>query len=188
MGAGLCPVDDWQRRSEQWYGCANMAQRPDVIVVLGCRTEASGRITATARRRASRAAEAYREGVASWVLVTGGRLWGPVSEAAALRSELVGLGVPPDAIVCESAARCTWQNARYSARLMRSRGMTTPAIVTCAWHMQRALGDFRAAGLDPLPLPADGPTAGPITRAHRRLSERLRGWIDAAAMRVAELR
>ncbi|MEB2310251.1 MAG: YdcF family protein [Sorangiineae bacterium] len=151
----------------------------DAIVLLGCRIEPGGEPGPAARRRAARAARAYREGVAPWVLVSGGRRWWGVPEADALARELERLDVPPELIVAERCSVTTSENARYSARLLLERRAERVALVTCDFHLPRALASFRAVGVDALGLPALSPPA-PLARAlSRGARERVSAWLGA---------
>jgi uncharacterized SAM-binding protein YcdF (DUF218 family) len=46
-------------------------------------------------------------------------------------------------------------------RLLRERRVARLGLVTCDWHMPRALRLFRRAGFDPVAVPAPAP-AGPL--------------------------
>jgi uncharacterized SAM-binding protein YcdF (DUF218 family) len=47
----------------------------------------------------------------------------------------------------ESKSFDTWENARFSADIMRAEGITSVYVVTHAWHMRRALLAFQGTGL-----------------------------------------
>jgi uncharacterized SAM-binding protein YcdF (DUF218 family) len=69
---------------------------------------------------------------------------------------LTELGVPDEAIVRQQGhTRNTREEAAAAARLVRERGWKRVGVVTSAWHMRRALGLFRRAGVDAVPLAAD---------------------------------
>jgi uncharacterized SAM-binding protein YcdF (DUF218 family) len=53
----------------------------------------------------------------------------------------------------EQDAGTTWENAAFSAPMLRRDGIGTVYVVTHAWHMRRALIAFRAAGLAAVPAP-----------------------------------
>ena len=65
------------------------------------------------------------------------------SEAEAMRLLLSDLGVPADALVLEARSRNTRDNARYTAELLRPRGVSHILLVSSALHMRRAAGLMR---------------------------------------------
>jgi uncharacterized SAM-binding protein YcdF (DUF218 family) len=163
-----------------------MREHADAIVVLGCRVLPSGRPTTAAARRAAKAAEAYLEGIAPHVIASGGRRWGALIEADMLQRELVRAGVPNDAVTRELWSLTTHENAIFSAELLRRRGVRRVAVVTCEWHVDRAIANFRAAGVDAWPLPSAGIGRGIMGRAYRFGHERICTLLDARAMKRAD--
>ena len=157
--------------------------RVDAIVLLGCRIGPAGRPMLAATRRAETASRAYRDGVAKVILVSGGRRWGPHAEATALAQELVRQGVPEAAITAELCSLSTHENAIFSAAILRRLGARTAAIVTCWWHVPRALANFRAAGVDAVGIPTDVSDLGLGGRASVVTNEIVSGWFDAWARR-----
>jgi uncharacterized SAM-binding protein YcdF (DUF218 family) len=57
--------------------------------------------------------------------------------------------------VTEAGSRNTRENAVESARVAAARGWRRLLLVTSAQHVPRALGCFRAVGLEPDVLPVD---------------------------------
>jgi uncharacterized SAM-binding protein YcdF (DUF218 family) len=161
--------------------------RADAIVVLGCRVAPSGRPGPPAKRRAAAAARAFLSGVAPVVVASGGRRWGSQIEARTLRRELVGAGVPEAAVVEELCSLSTYENAIFSAAVLRRLGARQAAIVTCPWHMPRALLDFRAAGVNALALPTGAVDAPLGSRIYLEGHEIVCRWFDARAMRRADI-
>ena len=49
----------------------------------------------------------------------------------------------------------TWQNARFSADILRADGIDSIYLVTHSWHMRRAILAFRQAGLTVTAAPTD---------------------------------
>jgi uncharacterized SAM-binding protein YcdF (DUF218 family) len=175
----------------------------DAVIVLAgmydpAASRASGQVELTdAADRIVRAAALLRAGVARDVLLSGGLVFpveGERTEADQLRRVLLDLGVAPERIVVEGKSRNTRENAIESARIVGERGWRRILLVTSAAHMPRALGCFRAVGLEPEALPVDRragdgrggswlPRAGALhdsTDALRewtgRIVYRLRGW------------
>ncbi|HXW06094.1 MAG TPA: YdcF family protein [Vicinamibacterales bacterium] len=86
------------------------------------------------------------------VVVSGGRLDAEFPPyAATMRDELVRRGVRADRIWLEDRSRTTYENALYTAALLRERDVSTIVLVTGASHMRRAAATFRKQGLDVRP-------------------------------------
>lgn len=99
------------------------------------------------------AAQAYRR-LHLPVVVSGGRIGrAQASEAALMQAALDADFAIPIARV-EQQSRTTWENAVYSARLLRSERLTTVVLVSQSWHLPRAIWAFERAGLRALPWPA----------------------------------
>jgi uncharacterized SAM-binding protein YcdF (DUF218 family) len=151
------------------------------LVLLGCRIEPAGELTAAARRRALTAVRAFQDGLAPLVIVSGGRRWFGVSEAEALSSELERRGVPGPAIVQELRSLSTCENARNVARILAERNLRSVGLVTCDWHMPRALASFRRAGISAEPISAPSPTMPWYARVYRSQRERVSFVVDRFA-------
>jgi uncharacterized SAM-binding protein YcdF (DUF218 family) len=90
------------------------------------------------------------------VVVSGGRRWGDDVEADAMARELALCGVPERAIVRERCSLSTRENARFTAEVLTRRGADRAALVTCPWHMARAVAFFSNVGLAVEPVAATG--------------------------------
>lgn len=82
------------------------------------------------------------------------------SEAAMTETLLANLYLLDNRVTIESTSRTTWENATEVAKLLQNSPDDLWLLVTSAWHMPRAIGSFRAAGLEVLPWPTDYQTAG----------------------------
>ncbi len=152
----------------------------DAIVVLGCRIAADGVLAGASLRRVQRAADAYRQGLAPWVVASGGRRWHGVAEAEAYRSALIDAGVPATRTLMELCSLSTGENAAYVAALFRARGWRSAALVSCDWHLPRARACFERAGIACHLVPAPTPTSPLWVRGYRALRERVSFWIDGS--------
>jgi uncharacterized SAM-binding protein YcdF (DUF218 family) len=150
--------------AEGGYPPVALAQTPeaDVAVVLGGGLGPVGdppvENLSDAADRVLRAARLYRHGKIQRVLAAGGNIpWlsGSVPEAKRMRDLLVEWGVPHDAVWVETESRNTRQNARFAARIIRREGWRRVLLITSAAHMERAVGAFRAEGLEVIPSPTD---------------------------------
>jgi uncharacterized SAM-binding protein YcdF (DUF218 family) len=111
-------------------------QPADVVIVV------SGDGTG---ERARTAARLVRQGLAPWLLVSGGRTGAaPGGAAAEMARVAVAAGVPPERVVVDDGARSTRDNARRSAALMARSGWTSAILVTSPYHTRRAAWVFRA--------------------------------------------
>ena len=79
----------------------------------------------------------------------------PAEMVARLAAKLVSWGVPPAQVVVEASSRNTRENAIECSRIAAAHGWRTLLVVTSAAHAPRALGCFRAVGLEPDLLPVD---------------------------------
>ena len=90
------------------------------------------------------------------ILLSGGQVYEDTgAEAKIARRILIDLGVPEEQILVETRSVNTTQNARYSAEILRAQGLTQPILVTSAFHMKRAVLNFKKQGIDVVPYPAD---------------------------------
>jgi uncharacterized SAM-binding protein YcdF (DUF218 family) len=128
----------------------------DALIVLGCRVS-TGPLTHAALRRAERAALAYHEQGAELVIACGGKAWQHVVEAEAFARDLARRGVPEARLLLERESMTTRGNARGTAQLLQGRPHARLGLVTCDWHMPRALRLFQCFGLHATPLPATSP-------------------------------
>lgn len=119
------------------------------------------------------------------VLITGGGRGedSPDIEAERMGDLLRQLG--GEAQWLETRSRTTWENAWYSAPLLKAAGIETVVLVTDAWHMRRAVRCFQAVGINVVPAPTafrngaytDVRIFIPDSRALEDVSDALREWL-----------
>lgn len=73
--------------------------------------------------------------------------------AEVMQRALVQQGVPPSMIWVEGRSQSTYENAAYSADILRAKGIRRVALVTEAYHMLRAEKAFRRQSLIVVPAP-----------------------------------
>jgi uncharacterized SAM-binding protein YcdF (DUF218 family) len=88
------------------------------------------------------------------------------------------LGVEERNILTERSSLSTAENALYCAHMFRSFGWTHAAVVTCPWHLPRAVRDFEQCGLRVTPVPALDLPASPFRVAKRNAIERVSSVLD----------
>lgn len=146
-----------------------VSNRVDAIIVLG----------GESWTRPARAAEVYHELVSTEAMPDGpertsenptrptiasSRVWLIVSgygDCEVGRRKLMEQGVPEEKILTECKSTSTFENAQFSAQLMRERGFTNAIIVTSWFHSRRALACFEEVAPDMTFYSC--PTAGPAT-------------------------
>jgi uncharacterized SAM-binding protein YcdF (DUF218 family) len=108
------------------------------------------------------------------VLVSGGHVGDSDMSLAGMmaRSLHDDFGVPTR--WTEDRSRDTWENAAFSAAILKPAGITRVYVVTNFWHMRRALLAFRAAGLDPVAAPVRMPYWPPFSLS--QLVDRTSAW------------
>jgi len=102
--------------------------------------------------RCSYASWLYQHWRALPIVASGGPTEGVV-HADVMARVLAEQGVPADRIWLERRSRSTYENALYSAALLRAKGIRRIALVTEAQHMLRAELCFRRQGLTVVPAP-----------------------------------
>ena len=115
-------------------------RRPaDAIVVLGA-AQFDGTPGGVFKARLQHAVDLFHEGVAPYLIVTGGKLPGDrTTEAATARAWAVEHGVPDEAILDEDRGRNTLASLEAVALIMRERGLTSAVFVSDRTHMLRVL-------------------------------------------------
>ncbi|QNQ64205.1 YdcF family protein [Brucella sp. 6810] len=89
--------------------------------------------------RAAQAAQLWKDGRSPYILATGD------GDCLLNKHIMMAKGVPPSAILVECRSGSTWQNARFSAPLLRRLHAKSALIVTNWFHSRRAVASFRTA-------------------------------------------
>lgn len=131
------------------------------------------------------------------VLVSGGdgsfsgRYAGDATVSAAF---FAAYGISPTRLIQEETSRTTFENVENTKDLLVRHGLDNCLLVTSAFHMPRAMGLFRKAGLAVVPWPTDYRTSGvaslefdftqPSSNAQLTTTA-IREWIGLAAYYLA---
>jgi uncharacterized SAM-binding protein YcdF (DUF218 family) len=146
--------------------------RFDAALVLGCPANPDGTASPCERCRVKTATRAFRSGRVGALVFSGAAAHSPHVEADVMADLAIRRGVPGSLVFRERRALTTWQNVRFSARLLARRGYRTVLIISTADHLPRARRTARYYGLDDahtgyaacdLDLPMDTDDAPPPT-------------------------
>lgn len=137
---------------------ASFDQDAQAIVVLGGSLyfkapEYAGRdrVNHVTMERLSYGAKLHRE-TGLPVLVTGGAVNEHLPEGELMRESMQeDFRVPVRWV--EGKAINTYENARFSAEILKQQGVNKVYLVTHAWHMRRSAATFRSAGFEVIPAP-----------------------------------
>lgn len=168
-------------RVNRWVAEPPQLVRSDAIVVLGASISASGMLSPESLRRTNRGIELYQRGLAPVLVLLGGATAGGPTEAD-VRAEQARLhGIPADAILTETGARTTREEALSVKALLESRGARTVLLVTNAGHLVRARPLFERVGFEVRGAPSDPPDEAEAPEARlammRVLIKEFFGWL-----------
>ena len=117
----------------------NAPEKETTVVVLGCRVYQSGpSLTLVTRLRAT--LDFLEENPRLKCVLSGGKGDDePVSEAQAMKNWLTARGIDEDRLYLEEKSTSTWENIRFSKKLIEEEGLC-PAItvITSEFHQYRA--------------------------------------------------
>lgn len=77
------------------------------------------------------------------------------SEAAVYTNELIKLGVNKANIKLESQSRNTYENAKYSSKILKQGNFDQIFLVSSGYHLKRSMILFSHFGISAIPVPAD---------------------------------
>ncbi len=120
----------------------------DVALVLGCPASLGGGPSPCERCRVRAAVLAYQQGIVGALLFSGGAAHNRWVEGEVMARLARHNGVPPERTLVEGRALSTWQNVRFSGRIMRSRGLRTALVISVADHLPRARRFAEYYGID----------------------------------------
>jgi hypothetical protein len=157
----------------------------DVALVPGCPTNADGTPSRCQWRRVMWAAALYHRGSVRRVMPSGAAVHNPFGEARTMAAALRAVGVPPEAIVLETQALHTDQNAGYAIQIARRLGFARVAVATEDLQALAIHNMGERWGVRLVPIPLD---EAEVARLLARPPPRVRlaptpGWSRPAAAR-----
>jgi uncharacterized SAM-binding protein YcdF (DUF218 family) len=139
----------------------------DAIVVLGHSVADDGTLSRPSLQRAVHGILLYKRGLAPLIVFSGAQNATGISEALVRAHMASEFGVPPAAILTESAIQRTRDEARRIHALLEPRRARRVLLVSERWHLKRAGPLFQRAGFTVFPAPSDAlptPTLDPEGR------------------------
>ncbi len=134
--------------SAYWYARSQKVPQAEAILVLGAGMDPDGSLHGSSRDRVIRAVELWNAGAAPLIVMTGGAaVTGGPSAGGQMAKLARAAGVPHDAIIVESRAQSTLQNALFSQPILVERGISEVILVTEGFHMARSIASCRWAGI-----------------------------------------
>lgn len=105
-------------------------EKADIILVLA--GDSNG-------ERVAQAVDLYKNGYAPKILMSGGPvMWGE-TYAENMRRQALFLGVPAKDILLQDRSESTYEDAKYSAEILKTKEIRIIILVTSPFHMRRAL-------------------------------------------------
>lgn len=141
-----------------YTGTVDNPESSDVIIVLGAGLSPSGTPGWALTRRSTHAAELWHQGLAPFIICTGGTGDDQTrSEADACREVLMRKHIPSSVIILEDQSRSTEENAMFSHKIMDTYDWKSAIIVSDSYHVFRANYIFSHQGIEVSlsPVPAE---------------------------------
>lgn len=137
------------------FGKTDYRRTADVIVVFGCLVHADGTPSMALADRVRTGVELYRDGLAQWLLFSGGPGEGTTHETDAMRTLAIQLGVPSSDIQVDREGLNTQQTVDNAVRRDWQGGTPRILAVSHFYHLTRIKLCFRRAGWDVMTVPAN---------------------------------
>ena len=137
-----------------FFGSTDYRRRADVAVVLGAEVYRSGMLSTALEDRVRTGADLYRAGLVRYVVMSGAVGASGVDEPVAMRRRAVELGVPPSAIVLDSAGDNTDATVAHTTVIFRRLRVRRVLAVSQFWHLPRIKLAYLVAGWDVQTVPA----------------------------------
>jgi uncharacterized SAM-binding protein YcdF (DUF218 family) len=153
-------------------GLHDRAQEADAIVVLGALVTQHGAPGPDLRVRTLHAVDLYQQGLAPYLICTGGYRGDRLSAAAVARDLAVAMGVPPEQVLLAEDSMTTREDAVSAGELMLTRGWNSAILVSHPLHLERARLLFLSQGLTVYPSPTNTHLDSIPVRERIRLTSR----------------
>ena len=136
-----------------FWGARDRAREADAIVVLGA-AQYAGRPSPVLKARLDHAVELWKRGIASKLILTGGKGTGDTTtEAEVGKRYVIKAGVTDSSILLENQGRTTNASFDAVAKIMKSQNLERAVLVSDPFHMLRLQILARQYGVESVPSP-----------------------------------
>ena len=134
-------------------GARDQATAADVVVVLGAQVDAQGEAGPDLTSRTLHGVELLQQGLAPYLICTGGYEGDRLSAAAVACRLAVAQGIPVDNVFLAEGSMTTRDDALSTVKLMQEKGWRSAILVSHPLHLERARLLFEAQGVTVHPSP-----------------------------------
>jgi vancomycin permeability regulator SanA len=153
----------------------------DTIVVLGAGVHPDGTPSDMLTDRLETGLQAYRDGLAPRILVSGDHGRASYDESGTMQAWLVHRGVPAEAVLVDHAGFDTYSSMWRAKNLFSVR---RAIIVTQSFHLPRAVYLAERMGMSATPRAADRRRyRGIVWSQVREIASRTKAWLDVGVGR-----
>ena len=157
VALGLLFVNLWLGVSTQ--AKKDEAQQADAIIILGCAVWPGERPSPSLEARVQHGILLYQQGMADYLILSGGVGRYPPAEAEVMRRLAVAHGVPEQSLILDTESSSTIESIQRASSIMQEHDWDTAIIVSDPFHIYRALMMARDEGIRAWGSPAlDSPT------------------------------
>lgn len=151
---------------------AEKLENVDCIIVLGAGVRADGTPSAMLKDRLDKGIELYENGVADKIIVSGDHREQYYDEVNAMKSYMIGKGIPSEAIFMDHAGLSTYDSMYRAVNIF---GVKSAVIVTQNYHMYRAIYNAKAQGIEAYGVAAEDVVySGQTYRELREIAARVK--------------
>ena len=139
-----------------FFGKTSYARKVHAIVVFGAGVYPDGQMSLALYDRMRTACDLYNEGLADWLIVSGGPGMGEIHETEAMYRAAVKWGVPADRILGDPEGLNTDATVMNTARIFADmdQDINTILAVSHWYHLPRIKMTYQRAGMSVLTTPA----------------------------------
>jgi vancomycin permeability regulator SanA len=137
-----------------FFGMTDYRRQADAIIVFGARVYSDGRLSLALADRVRTGCNLYKEGLAKYLVLSGGPGDGNVHETEAMRQFAIEEGVPQEAIILDVQGVNTQATVVNTTEMFAGMGARRVLAVSHFYHLPRIKMTYQRQGLDVYTVPA----------------------------------